>query len=133
MSNRQQVSSGAPWESRVGYNRAVRVGNVVAVSGTTSIATDGSIVGPGDAYAQARRCIEIIANALGEAGAELRHVVRTRVYLTRIEDWDAVGRAHQEAFGDVCPASTMLEVSRLIGDQMLVEIEADAIIPDDGP
>lgn len=114
----------------MGYNRAVRVGNTVAVAGTTSVGADGELIGPGDAYAQAKRCIEIIAAALTEAGAGLEHVVRTRVYLTNIEDWDAVGRAHAEAFGDIRPASTMLEVARLIGDNMLVEIEADAIIPD---
>ena len=130
MSNRQQISSGAPWEGQVGYNRAVRVGSTIAVSGTTAVGPDGGIVGRGDAHAQAARCIEIIAAALGEAGAGLEHVVRTRVYLTDIGDWDAVGRAHQEAFGDIRPASTMLEVARLIGDDMLVEIEADAVVPD---
>ncbi len=129
MSDRQQISSGAPWEATVGYNRAVRVGNMVAVAGTTAVGPDGALVGTGDAYVQAARCIEIIGAALEEAGASLEHVVRTRVYLTNIEDWDAVGRAHAEAFGDIRPASTMLAVARLIGDDMLVEIEADAIVP----
>lgn len=125
---RQEISSGAPWEERVGYTRAVRVGDHVAVSGTTAVDAGGQVVGRGDAYAQVRHCFDIIAAALAEAGGSLDDVVRTRIYLARIEDWQAAGRAHREVFASVRPASTMLEVSRLIGEDMLVEVEADAIL-----
>lgn len=129
MSNRrQQISSGAPWEARVGYNRAVRLGNSIAVAGTTAVGPDGELVGKDDAYTQAKRCLEIIGEALDAAGASFEDVVRTRVYLTRIDDWESVGRAHAEVFGSIRPASTMLEVSRLVNPDMLVEIEADAIL-----
>ena len=114
----------------MGYARAVRAGNQVFVSGTAPVDRDGNTVSPGDAYAQASRCIEIIAAALDEAGASLNDVVRTRMYVTNIADWQAVGRAHGEAFADIRPASTMVEVSGLIGPDMLVEIEADAVIVD---
>jgi enamine deaminase RidA (YjgF/YER057c/UK114 family) len=127
---RQQISSGAPWEARVGYTRAVRIGSSVFVSGTTAVGPDGELESPGDAYGQARRCLEIIGKALNEAGAGFGDVVRTRVYLTDIADWDSVARAHAEVFADIRPASTMLEVARLIDPAMRVEIEADAVIID---
>ena len=128
---RSKVRSGAPWESVVGYSRAVRVGRFVAVSGSAAIDTNGLLVGEGDMYAQAKQCIEVIETALETAGGRLADVVRTRTFVTDIERWADVGRAHQEAFGDVMPATSMVEVSRLIDPGMLVEIEADAIIGDD--
>ena len=128
MNDRVTVSTGAPWEETVGYCRAVRVGNHVAVSGTAPVGDDGEVVGVGDAYAQARRCIEIIERALGEAGASLQNVVRTRMFVTDISQWEAIGKAHGEAFGAIRPATSMVEVSALIDPDMLVEIEADAII-----
>ena len=128
---RSKVQSGAPWESAVGYSRAVRVGRFVAVSGSAAIDTNGLLVGEGDMYAQAKQCIEVIETALEKADGSLADVVRTRTFVTDIERWADVGRAHQEAFGDVMPATSMVEVSRLIDPGMLVEIEADAIIGDD--
>ena len=128
MQKRQIVRSGAPWESIVGYSRAVRIGPHVAVSGTAPVGDDGEVVGIGDAYAQTKRCIEIIEAALGEAGATLGDVVRTRMFVTDISQWEAIGRAHGESFGDILPATAMVEVSQLIDPNMLVEIEADAII-----
>jgi len=128
MQKRQIVRSGAPWESIVGYSRATRVGPHVAVSGTAPVGEDGEVVGIGDAYAQTKRCIEIIEAALGEAGATLGDVVRTRMFVTDISQWEAIGRAHGESFGDILPATAMVEVSQLIDPNMLVEIEADAII-----
>lgn len=125
------IRSGAPWEPLVGYSRAVRVGNFIAVSGCTAVGEDGELVGEGDAHAQAVRCIEVIRAALAEAGAELRHVVRTRIFVTDIELWEDVARAHRQAFGDAPPASSMLEVNRLIDARMLVEIEADAFVDSD--
>ncbi len=127
---RKTFSSAAPWESIVGYSRAVRTGPFIAVTGCAAIGPDGKLVGEGDAYAQACRCIEVIQEALEAAGAGLQDVVRTRMFVTDIKRWAEVGRAHQEAFGEVMPATTMVEVSRLIDPAMLVEIEADAIVTD---
>jgi len=131
MGTRRNISSGASWESKVGYCRAVHVGPHIMVSGTAPVGEDGEVVAVGDAYVQAKRCIEIIARALGEAGAGLEDVVRTRMFVTDIEQWSEVARAHQEAFGKVMPATTMVEVSKLIDPGMLVEIEADAFLEDD--
>lgn len=128
--SRQRVSSGAPWEPIVGCSRAVRTGNHVFVSGTTAAGPGGEVVGGDDGYQQAKRCLEIIAAALAEAGAGLRHVVRTRMFVTDISRWEEFGRAHGEVFGEVRPATTMVEVSALISPGMLIEIEADAVIDD---
>jgi len=128
---RSNFPSGAPWEEIVGYSRAVRTGPFIAVTGSAAVGPDGQLVGEGDAYAQTSRCIEVIKEALEGAGASLDDVVRTRMFVTDIEQWPEIGRAHQEAFGGIMPATTMVEVSRLIDPAMLVEIEADAVVCDE--
>lgn len=125
---RQNISGTSPWEARVGYSRAVRVGNTVHVAGTTAT-RDGVVVGVGDAYAQTRVALEIIQGALAEAGARLEDVVRTRLFVTDISRWEEIGRAHGEVFGEIRPASTMVQVAALIDPEHLVEIEAGAVIP----
>ena len=127
---RQLISSGSPYEPRVGISRAVRVGPVIAVSGTAPLGPDGRTVAKGDAGAQARRCLEIIKEALERAGASLDQVVRTRTLLTRIEDWEAVASVHGEFFGAIRPANTIMQISRFIDPEWLVELEADAIAED---
>ena len=127
---RESFSSAAPWEAIVGYSRAVRTGPFIAVTGCASVGPDGELIGEGDPYAQATRCIEVIRDVLESAGAGLTDVVRTRMFVTNIDQWEEIGRAHKEAFGDIMPATTMVEVRRLIDPRMLVEIEADAVVTD---
>jgi enamine deaminase RidA (YjgF/YER057c/UK114 family) len=128
---RRTVSSGTEWEQAVGYSRAVRTGSEVHVSGTTATDEEGALVGEGDAYEQTRQTLSNVEAALTEAGASLEDVVRTRIFVTDIEQWDAIGRAHAEAFGDVRPATSMVQVERLIDPEMLVEIEAVARLADE--
>src|SRR5215510_13467553 len=125
---RKLVSSGSPYEPKIGISRAVRVGSLVTVAGTAPLGPDGRTVGHGDAAAQARRCLEIIATALQSAGASLHHVVRTRILLTRIDDWQAVAAVHGEVFRDIRPVNTIMQVVRFIDPDWLVEIEADAVV-----
>jgi enamine deaminase RidA (YjgF/YER057c/UK114 family) len=125
---RTNVSSGSPYEPIIGFSRAARIGNIIAVGGTAPIGPDGKNVGVGDPAAQTRRCIEVIRIALEKAGARLEDVIRTRTFFTRQSDWEAIGRAHGEAFGAIRPASTMAIVKGLIDDEWLVEIEADAVV-----
>jgi enamine deaminase RidA (YjgF/YER057c/UK114 family) len=124
---RTNYSTGAKWESIVGYSRAVRIGNVIEIAGTTSV-VDGQFVHEGDAYNQTKTIIEIAEKVLNQAGAALTDVIRTRMYVTRISDWEAVGRAHGEAFGEIRPATTLVEVKGLVDDRMLVEIEFTAYL-----
>jgi len=130
MTNRQTISSGAPWETIVGYSRAVRVGNHVSVAGTVAAGPDGAIVAPGDAYEQTKAIFTTISAALAEAGATMADVVRTRSFITDISQWERFGQAHGEFFADIRPASTLVEVSGLLGDGAVIEIEVDAWIPE---
>ncbi|NDU85189.1 MAG: RidA family protein [Ferrovum sp.] len=125
---RENISSGSTWEPIIGYSRAVKVGNQVFVSGTTGTGTDGRLVGPTDPEAQTLQALENLKSALQKAGADLSHVVRTRMFVTQIDQWEQIARAHGRYFGDIRPATTLVEVKRLIDPEMLIEIEADAII-----
>lgn len=125
---KQKISSGSEWESKVGYSRAVKTGNLIFVSGTTSIGENGDIIGKGDVYQQTKQCILNIERALQKAGASLEDVVRTRTFITDMDEWEAFGKAHGEFFGAINPAATLVEVSGLIHPDLLVEIEVDAVM-----
>jgi enamine deaminase RidA (YjgF/YER057c/UK114 family) len=124
---RKNISTGSKWEPIIGYSRAVRAGNMVFVSGTTGSDASGKVAG--DTYAQTKQALQNIVAALGQAGASAEHVVRTRIYMTNIDEWEKAGKAHGEIFGEIRPATAMVEVKRLIAPEMLVEVEADALIP----
>ncbi len=127
--NRRRASSDSPYEPQIGFSRAVRQGSVIAIAGTAPLAPDGTTVAPGDPAAQARRCFEVIREALRELDADLEHVIRTRIMLARIQDWEAVAPVHGEFFAHIRPASTVVQVTRFIDPQWLVEVEADAVVP----
>ncbi len=128
---RHNISTGTPWEPRIGYSRAVRIGSRVIVSGTTAVNERGEIVGVGNPYAQAMKILSSIEKVLIDAGAQLKDVVRTRIYVTNLDHWEQVGRAHGKIFGEIRPASTIIEVGRMVSKDMLVEIEAEAVILED--
>jgi enamine deaminase RidA (YjgF/YER057c/UK114 family) len=125
---RTNISSGSPYEKPIGFSRATRIGNTIAVAGTAPVAPDGTTASPGDAYGQTKRCLEIIQTAIESAGGRLEDVIRTRVMLTDISQWEAAARAHGEMFGDIRPACTFVEVSKFIKDDWLVELEADCVV-----
>ena len=131
MTTRHNISSGAPWENTVGYSRAVRVGGLIEVAGTTAVDERGGVVGAGDPYLQAKHALEKIGRALSEAGAGFENVIRTRIFVTDVSRWEEVGRAHGEVFRDIRPASTLVAVASLVRSDLLVEIEATAFVPED--
>ena len=128
MATRRNIASGSRYEPIVGFSRAVRIGNTIAVGGTAPIGADGKTAGPGDAAAQTRRCLEVILAAIEQAGGRREDVIRTRIFLTRAQDWEAIGRVHGEVFANIRPASTMAVVKELVDPEWLVEVEADAIV-----